>query len=165
MSHQAPAQTTERTAIYRLYDEADRLLYVGITSEPRTRLRGHRRDQEWWPEVVMSEIEWCETRAAAEVDEKRAIEEEHPKYNRVFNGRQYRYGTRRFQATRLHPIALNHFGTRPFSYRDLTEELGVPTGTVVSYGNRLVAEGLFKKVGRWKSTDGRQRNHFTAVPA
>lgn len=160
-----PAPEAERTAVYRLYDKDELLLYVGVSTEPRVRFRQHQHDKDWWPLVATREIEWFDSRGAAECAEKEAIKGEQPGHNRVHNGQQYRYGRRRFQASRLHPIALEHFGSTAFSYRDLIDQLGVPSGTVVSYGNRLVEQGLFQKAGRWKAADGRERNHFTAVPA
>ncbi|MEW2568386.1 GIY-YIG nuclease family protein [Streptomyces sp. NPDC047070] len=162
----APAgQAAERTAVYRLFGKDEQLLYVGISTQPRVRFRQHERDSAWWPQVTIREIEWSDSRVAAEDAEKRAIQDEQPLHNLVHNGRQYRYGRRRFQASRLHPIALEHFGSTAFSYRDLTDQLGVPSGTVVVYGNRLVEQGLFRKVGRRRSGDGRERNHFVAVDA
>lgn len=76
----------ERTALYRLYDANDRLLYVGITSNPTTRLGRHSRDKPWWPDVDRHTLEWFETRKSAERVEKAEIEDERPHYNKVFNG-------------------------------------------------------------------------------
>jgi len=36
------------TALYRLYDAAGRLLYIGATFYPRTRMSQHRRTKSWW---------------------------------------------------------------------------------------------------------------------
>lgn len=79
-----------RTALYRLYDSEDRLIYVGITSDLTARWRAHQRDKYWWPEVARKAIEWFETRKSAERIEKIEIEEESPLYNKVFNGPQRR---------------------------------------------------------------------------
>ncbi|MFJ6729416.1 GIY-YIG nuclease family protein [Streptomyces sp. NPDC091281] len=83
-------EPAERTALYRLYDADDRLLYVGITSNPKTRWGRHARDKHWWPEVARKAIEWFETRKSAERVEKIEVEEQHPKYNRTFNGTRRR---------------------------------------------------------------------------
>lgn len=77
--------TPERTALYRLYDADDRLLYVGITSNPRVRWWTHARDKSWWGEVVRKEVEWFERRKSAEHVEKAEIEGGGPAYNRTFN--------------------------------------------------------------------------------
>lgn len=154
----------DRVLLYRFYDSSGVLLYVGITNTPHERWAAHARDsEEWWPSVAVVHSEWHDTRDLAEKAEATAIKDEKPLHNRVHNGRPYRYSGRRFPASQLHPIAREHFGDRAFSYRDLIEELGVPSGTVVSYGNRLVDQGAFRPVGRQRSADGRERNHFVAV--
>jgi predicted GIY-YIG superfamily endonuclease len=76
----------ERTALYRLYDADEHLLYVGITTNPKTRWGRHARDKHWWPEVSRKTVEWFETRKSAERIEKIEVEEERPRYNKVFNG-------------------------------------------------------------------------------
>ncbi|MCT9092888.1 GIY-YIG nuclease family protein [Streptomyces sp. ASQP_92] len=83
-------EPAERTALYRLYDVNDRLLYVGITANPKARWSAHSRDKHWWPEVARKAIEWFETRKSAERIEKIEVEEERPRYNKVFNGSERR---------------------------------------------------------------------------
>lgn len=83
-------EQSERTAPYRLYDADDRLLYVGITVNPKARWSAHARDKHWWPEVARKTIEWFETRKSAERIEKIEVEEEGPAYNKVFNGPERR---------------------------------------------------------------------------
>lgn len=80
----------ERTALYRLYDADGHLLYVGITANPKARWSAHSRDKHWWPEVARKTIEWFETRTSAERIEKIEVEEERPRYNKVFNGAERR---------------------------------------------------------------------------
>ncbi|MEH0579041.1 GIY-YIG nuclease family protein [Streptomyces sp. B21-108] len=46
------ASAAERTAVYRLYDEDERLLYVGVASDPRVRFKQHGRDKSWRPRVT-----------------------------------------------------------------------------------------------------------------
>lgn len=73
----------ERTALYRLYDAEGRLLYIGITDNPRRRWVQHAAKQAdaWWPDVARKSIEWFPSRGAAEAAEVRAIEREGPPYN------------------------------------------------------------------------------------
>lgn len=71
----------ERTALYRLFDEAGSLLYVGITNDPDVRWTYHARQKEWWPEVYRRTIEWKPTRAEAEAAEAEAIGSEAPRWN------------------------------------------------------------------------------------
>jgi prevent-host-death family protein len=73
---------TERTALYRLYDAGDELLYVGIADDPKIRFRRHRDEKPWWPQVAMKDIEWLADRETAQAEELRVIEGEMPRYNR-----------------------------------------------------------------------------------
>ncbi|MFF4403637.1 GntR family transcriptional regulator [Streptomyces sp. NPDC001404] len=75
----------ERTALYRLYDADDRLLYVGISSMPRTRWQQHASSKDWWPDVATREVEWHETRVGAAAAEAEAIRAEKPAHNRMHN--------------------------------------------------------------------------------
>lgn len=76
---------TGRTALYRLYDAEDRLLYVGITKNLEQRWAGHKysaTSSVWWPEVVRKDIEWHPTRQAADEAETAAILRETPLHNK-----------------------------------------------------------------------------------
>ena len=68
------------TALYRLYDAKDRLLYVGITSDLMGRLTAHA-DKPWWPDVARKTAEWHPTRASAAEAEMKAIRSEDPVHN------------------------------------------------------------------------------------
>ncbi len=67
--------------VYRLFGDADDLLYVGIAHDPGTRLYIHRREKPWWDEVRRTALETHPTRADAEYREAHAILTEHPRYN------------------------------------------------------------------------------------
>lgn len=69
------------TAVYRFYDETDRLLYVGIAADLRQRWIKHKRSAPWWPETRRSDIEWHPDRSSAEEAEVRAIRTESPVHN------------------------------------------------------------------------------------
>lgn len=75
----------ERTALYRLYDTADRLLYVGITNDPKERMKAHAGDKDWWPSVCTRDFEWFASREEAAAAEVIAIREEQPAHNRTHN--------------------------------------------------------------------------------
>lgn len=77
----ANGQPGERTALYRIYDDAGVLLYIGITNSVPLRWNGHQAVQPWWGELRSLTVEWHETRAKAEAAEKAAILAEQPKYN------------------------------------------------------------------------------------
>jgi len=72
-----------RTAVYRLYDSADHLLYVGITHDPEQRWTTHAGTKTWWPQVAHNTIEWHDNRQLAEAAEKTAIRDERPAHNRA----------------------------------------------------------------------------------
>lgn len=74
---------SERTAVYRLYDEADALLYVGASRDPDYRFKNHAGISPWWPLVRRTAVEWHATRPDAETAEDAAIDDEHPRYNRT----------------------------------------------------------------------------------
>lgn len=78
MSNPFPAG---RSAIYRLYDRADVLLYVGISTQPSERLKQHAGDKLWWHHVARREIAWLDSRAEALSAEAAAMENERPLYN------------------------------------------------------------------------------------
>lgn len=69
------------TALYRLFNDAGRLLYVGIGSVPESRWRDHAAAKEWWPEVTRKTVEWFPSVAAATAAEAAAIDIEDPLYN------------------------------------------------------------------------------------
>ena len=71
----------QRTALYRLYDADGSLLYVGMTSNLRSRMVGHAADKPWWAAVARQTTEWYDTRAEAAAAEAEAIKSENPIHN------------------------------------------------------------------------------------
>jgi hypothetical protein len=67
--------------LYRFYNEAGQLLYVGLTGNPGSRISQHRRGKAWWCEVARMEVEHCASRSALVEAETRAIGQERPLYN------------------------------------------------------------------------------------
>lgn len=75
----------ERTAqhsVYRMYDSAGTLLYVGCTGHLPVRLDQHRQDKPWWAGVSTVEVEHFPNFAAARAAEAQAIRDERPVHNR-----------------------------------------------------------------------------------
>lgn len=68
-------------ALYRFYDRNETLLYVGITGNPRGRLRGHLRSQSWAKEIARATFEHFDTREKVKDAERSAIQTEHPLHN------------------------------------------------------------------------------------
>jgi predicted GIY-YIG superfamily endonuclease len=77
----AEVQASDRTALYRLYDEDDDLLYVGITRNPERRWAQHAAEKSWWSRVIRRDVEWFETRPAALAAEEAAIALGRPAHN------------------------------------------------------------------------------------
>jgi hypothetical protein len=70
-----------RTALYRYFDLAGRLLYVGISDNPRTRWGQHKTTKPWASQVAVREVEWFPMRVQAAAAELVAIHVEKPIYN------------------------------------------------------------------------------------
>lgn len=73
----------ERTALYRLFDANDRLLYVGISENPERRWQTHAYTARatWWPQVARKTVKWYDTRPDAADAELKAIGSERPLHN------------------------------------------------------------------------------------
>lgn len=87
----------EPTALYRLFDEDGKLLYVGITKNPSVRFVHHKMEKSWWPNVVQKDITWFDSRTAAMRAEEEAIHQELPFWNvsKSLTRKQARRATRR----------------------------------------------------------------------
>ncbi|MFB7222437.1 DUF6225 family protein [Streptomyces sp. NPDC056227] len=75
MSHRP---NNEPTALYRLYDANDALLYLGISFAPDARLREHQNEKHWAHLVVRRTVEWYPSRPAALAAEAAATAVEKP---------------------------------------------------------------------------------------
>lgn len=75
------ALADRRTAVYRLFDAAGALLYVGASCNPQSRIPSHK-DKPWWQEVADTSVEWFADRVNALRHEAAAIADESPRYNR-----------------------------------------------------------------------------------
>lgn len=76
-----PTSSGTPTALYRLFDAEERLLYVGITKELNARFAAHRDLKPWWSTVTRRAIEWFDARELAARAEVEAIRTEMPLYN------------------------------------------------------------------------------------
>ena len=71
------------SALYRYFDESDRLLYVGISKTPEKRDREHSTLSEWHQFANRRTVEWHNSRDAALAAERAAIRDESPIFNRI----------------------------------------------------------------------------------
>lgn len=151
----------ERTLLYRFYNLQGELLYVGITNSPHVRWAQHAHNAAWWPEVRVAHSEWYPLRSEAEAAERTAVYREEPLHNYSHNHRVD--GRRRFRSMYIHPMAREAFGDSPFTYRELSEKLDIPLGTVRLYGRRLEVKGAFRRVGTAPSPVGHGHRPVTFV--
>jgi hypothetical protein len=70
------------TAIYRCFDGAGALLYVGLSLVPRGRLKQHSEHSNWWFDVRRIEIEYYPTLPEARAVESAAVADEKPLHNK-----------------------------------------------------------------------------------
>jgi hypothetical protein len=71
------------TELYRHFDAAGKLLYVGISLSTVVRLAQHRLESEWFDRVVHITIERFPTRIEAMIAERVAILKEAPECNKA----------------------------------------------------------------------------------
>lgn len=67
--------------LYRFFDRADTLLYVGITMDLPKRMGDHRKGKPWWSAVDHITVEHFDGREAVLAAETEAIKTEAPLYN------------------------------------------------------------------------------------
>lgn len=72
---------TKPCALYRCFSEDHRLLYVGCSPSPLTRLKSHEKLQPWATDIRSVTVEWFPDRNAAMEAEKMAISAELPEWN------------------------------------------------------------------------------------
>ena len=77
--------------LYRHYDEAGTLLYVGISTSALGRLAGHKNAAHWFWRIVTVKIEHHPDRASAARAETIAIHDERPLFNIELNGKGTRH--------------------------------------------------------------------------
>jgi len=77
--------TPGRTSLYRHFDAAGALLYVGIAKEPDKRAEQHRYHSPWFRFVATTDVKWHPTRESAAEAERAAIETERPIFNSTHN--------------------------------------------------------------------------------
>lgn len=67
-----------RCAVYRHFNKAGKLLYVGIAKRVGERTNQHRLKSPWYPKSIRMDVRWFGSVAAAIAEEQRAILMEDP---------------------------------------------------------------------------------------
>jgi excinuclease UvrABC nuclease subunit len=70
-----------QTGLYRVFGEADSLLYIGISKHFGVRWQQHAQKQPWWNERRRMTVDFYDDREEALDAEALAIFTEQPKYN------------------------------------------------------------------------------------
>lgn len=70
-----------RTCVYRFFNAANELLYVGISTVPAARRLQHKKCSSWFADAVSMTEQWFPTRIEALAAERAAIKNECPRYN------------------------------------------------------------------------------------
>lgn len=78
-----PQSFTWRHVLYRLFNSAGELLYIGITQDLNARFSWHAGHSPWWPEVADCRTEFLPSRAELQAAELKAIDVERPRYNKL----------------------------------------------------------------------------------
>jgi predicted GIY-YIG superfamily endonuclease len=104
---------SEQTAVYRLYDADEVLLYVGVTKNFEARRQQHKATRPWWPRVKRPVVDLYDDEQEALQVELDAIKREHPVHNVAQTNQHYR--SRRETGTARH-----YMGTS-----EIRRELGV----------------------------------------
>lgn len=76
-----PSGRPKPVAVYRFFDAAGQLIYVGQTADPKERFRRHSAESDWWSEVAHRLVDWWPDKAAAVAEEARLVAEQSPRYN------------------------------------------------------------------------------------
>ena len=79
------ADRTTPTSLYRYYDSAGVLIYVGITSQRIARNRQHNGDKIWWQWVASQKIDHFSSAREAHAAEVRLIQKFRPPFNKQHN--------------------------------------------------------------------------------
>ena len=73
----------KKHCLYRHYDAAGKLLYVGVTVAPDRRLRSHKKSS-WYARIAHVALQWIATRSEALAAEEAAIKAEKPAHNGTY---------------------------------------------------------------------------------
>lgn len=138
----------KRTALYRQFSATNELLYVGIATNLKNRLRTHKNYSEWWDQVTDTKVEYFDTRQLALDAELIAIRTESPKFN---TARKQDRKPPKPKKGFVKPEKYKRGGARPGAGRKAAEptvQVRVPISIVNTV--REMAE-CYKAGGDWKS--------------
>lgn len=106
--------------LYRHFDAANVLLYVGVTKDIETRNSQHRVNAPWWRQVVRTTEETFESRSEALTAELVAIATERPVHNVAESVERDALGS----------VLRREIATAGMSMRDASRAAGIPLATL-----------------------------------
>ena len=77
--------------LYRHFAANGDLLYIGQSISAIARLSGHKKDSAWFNQITRVEIEHFSTRETVLIEEKKAIINEHPIFNKTYSSDKNEY--------------------------------------------------------------------------
>jgi predicted GIY-YIG superfamily endonuclease len=81
LTRRSRSDSSDQQYLYRLFDQDERLLYVGVTQDLFRRWKEHSKQKDWWKQVFKFTQECYPDRASVEAAERDAIKSECPMYN------------------------------------------------------------------------------------
>lgn len=148
----------EFTQLYRHFNAAGDLLYVGISLSAVHRLSQHRDSSPWFSEIARVEVQAYLTRDAALEAERAAIMSERPKHNKV-HARKNNDPARPGAAAEARKDLVHHVVSVRPAYKevDLPRILCLPAKNI----RRLMDEGKLGYFEDWNSTMTKTHRYVT----
>lgn len=86
------------TWVYICYGDNDEVIYVGVSSQPKARLKEHKAKSTWFPLCRNTDMLSFDDRHSALLMEKELIRKEKPRFNLCLNANFKRAGRGRMVA-------------------------------------------------------------------
>jgi hypothetical protein len=141
------ADVSVKTALYRHFDAAGALLYVGISNDALRRLCQHKDRSGWYAQIVKVDVQWMPDRSAALAAEAQAIATENPAWN--VRGQP--------RSTPRKKTPSSPLGGRSYDAADLVMNGPYedrPRSTLAGMFFHLYENGKIERQGRISSVDG-----------
>lgn len=141
------------TALYRIYDAAGELLYVGITHDIPMRFREHKGDKRWWrTRAHRYVVHWYPSREIAAAHEREAIKSERPEFNSVHVTLPRREITPAVAGTYSTLEIARRFRISPDTLRSLAVQPDFPERLVGLRGKRYPIDAVERYFARVRPT-------------
>lgn len=124
------------TCLYRLYDNRETLLYVGVAYDFDVRFKQHAARKAWWPHVARKDVTWFDNRIDALHAEARAIANEGPAHN-ISRG--------------AHPVGLAVIHRQQPKKYSVPRDWRYPSPDRTLQLGETEKRGVVEEVVRWKS--------------